>query len=242
MSFGGLHALMDLNLTLNPGEIKGLIGPNGSGKSTLFNVITGIYLPDRGNIRFMEKDLLRYKSHQRAMMGISRTFQNLQLFTDMTALENVLTGLHNLYAQDVMTYIFRIKKSGDIERKAVERAGELLQMVGMEAFADWPITDLSFAQQRLVEIARALAPEPKLLLLDEPASGIDPKMHEDLKEILKKIRDEKGVTIIHIEHIMAMVMGIADRVLVLNNGTPIFEGIPEEVQQNQKVKEVYLGT
>jgi ABC-type branched-subunit amino acid transport system ATPase component len=241
MSFGGLQALIKLNLTLEPGEIKGLIGPNGAGKSTVFNIITGIYPQDSGSIQFLGQNLDRFKSHQRASMGISRTFQNLQLFTDMTVLENILTGLHNIYTESLTTYLFRSKKTKATEKKARERAEELLQMVEMEAFAEWPVSELSFAQQRLVEIARALAPEPKLLLLDEPASGIDPKMHEGLKKILKKIREEKGVTIIHIEHIMSMVMDIADRVMVLNNGSALFEGTPAEVRENPKVQEVYLG-
>lgn len=242
ISFGGLQALLNVNLTLEPGEIKGLIGPNGSGKTTIFNVITGIYKPNSGSIHYLGKDLLQYKSHQRSSLGISRTFQNLQLFTDMTVLENVMTGFHNICLQSIMAYAFQIKKTKSVEKKVRERAEELLQMIGMDAYADWPISELSFAQQRLVEIARSLAPEPKLLLLDEPASGIDLKMHNELKKVLRNLRDKQGVTIIHIEHIMSMVMDIADRVMVLYNGTPIFEGLPQEVQQHARVQEVYLGT
>jgi len=240
-NFGGLSAIQDLNLSLEPGEIKGLIGPNGAGKSTVFNLITGIYPPEKGSISFMGKDILKYKSYERAAMGISRTFQNLQLFSDMTALENVLTGLHNIYYIDPFTYFFKKRTTRNTEHKAIQRAEEILQMVGMEDYFEWPIGDLSFAQQRLVEIARALATEPKLLLLDEPAAGIDPSMHEQLKKIFKSICNDKGVTIIHIEHIMSMVMDVADRVMVLFNGSAIYEGSPQEVKENDRVQECYLG-
>ncbi len=241
-SFGGLMALKDVNLVIEENEIRGIIGSNGAGKTTLFNMITRIYKPDRGRIDYMGKNLLAMKPHQLIEEGISRTFQNVELYYRMTVLENILVGLHTRIDSSFLSAAFRVPKSRREEKLAHERAIEALHFVGMDAFRDRIAFDLSFGQRRLVELARALVSKPTLLLLDEPAAGLSPQNVSALVNIIKKLRDELKITIILVEHVIKLVMGISDLVTVLNYGEVIAEGSAEEVKGDHRVHEAYLGS
>ena len=242
ISFGGLKALDSVAIEVEPGEIRGIIGPNGAGKTTLLNVICGIDPPDTGTVWLDGESINGLKTSQIADRGIGRTFQTTKLFKGMTVLENVMTGLHGKMGASPLAAAFGLRSVLREEAEAARRAREVLDFVRMLDFADEEATALSFGQQRLVEIARALVSEPEVLLLDEPAVGLSLTRVAKVDELLRRIRRERGVTILMIEHVIRLVMGVCDRITVLNSGRKIADGTAEEVMADAEVAEAYLGT
>ena len=241
MQFGGVVAIDNVALTVFPGEIRGLIGPNGAGKTTVFNVITGVYQPTAGDVRFEGTRINGMRRYRITRLGIARTFQNIRLFPEMTALDNVMVGADAHSRTSVPGALTRLPFTRREESESLGLARRWLEFMGLAPRADWPARSLPYGDQRRLEIARALATKPKLLLLDEPAAGFNPAEKQELASLIRRIRDE-GYTVLLIEHDMSLVMSVCDRINVLDFGKHIAEGTPEEVRNDERVIAAYLGT
>ncbi|HFH9837135.1 TPA: ABC transporter ATP-binding protein [Streptococcus suis] len=240
-NFGGLTAVGDVTMELHEGELVGLIGPNGAGKTTLFNLLTGVYEPSEGTITLAGKVLNGQAPSKIAALGLARTFQNIRLFKNMTVLENVLIGLGNHGKAHVFASFLRLPAFYKNEEELKAKAIELLKIFDLDGDADTLAKNLPYGQQRRLEIVRALATEPKILFLDEPAAGMNPQETAELTQLIRKIKDEFGITIILIEHDMSLVMEVTERIYVLEYGRLIAHGTPEEIRNNKRVIEAYLG-
>jgi len=239
-SFDGLKALSKISLEVKEMEILALIGPNGAGKTTFFNILSGIYLPSEGIIKFKDKDIIGLKPYQITESGIARTFQNIRVFPQMTILENILSGFFFKAKYTIFDCLFKTKRYKKEEEKGIELAYHIARFVGLENKGNELAKNLPYGEQKRLEIARALATKPSLLLLDEPTGGMNPKETGDMIELIRHIR-EGGISIILIEHDMKVVMNISDRIIVLDYGSKIAEGKPDEIRNNERVIEAYLG-
>ena len=241
IGFGGVTALDSVSLSVDAGEIRGIIGPNGARKTTLLNVVCGINRPTSGDVLLEGRSIAGLPTSAIAMRGLARTFQTSRLLGGMTVLENVMTGLHGRLSAEPWSAAFNLKRVREEERSAAARARDLLDFVDMRQVESYEASSLSFGQQRLVEIARALIADPIILLLDEPAVGLSVARVEELDRLLRRIRDERGIAVVMIEHVVQLVMGVCDRISVLNSGRKIAEGSADEICADPAVQEAYLG-
>ena len=241
ISFGGLHAVDDFHITIEKGQLYGLIGPNGAGKTTVFNLLTGVYKHDEGIIRLDGQDITGRSTIEVNMAGVARTFQNIRLFKNLSVLDNVKVGLHNHFRYSTLEGILRLPRYHKVEKEMNERAMELLKVFDLDGQADFLASNLPYGKQRELEIARALATQPKLLLLDEPAAGMNPNETQDLMKTIRFVRDNFDVSILLIEHDMKLVSGICEKLTVLNFGRVLAQGDTSEVLNNPEVITAYLG-
>lgn len=240
-SFGGLSAVLNVNFRIEEHELIALIGPNGAGKTTMFNLITGVYKPNEGNIIFKEQEIQGLPPYNICKKGIARTFQNIRLFNDLTVLENVKIALHKDVPYSLVSAILRLPSFHKGEQLIEEKALQLLELFNLKDKKDEIASSLPYGEQRRLEIARALATNPTLLILDEPAAGMNPNETNDLMNLIRRLKEEFGLTILLIEHDMSLVMGVCERIYVLDYGQIIAEGKPEEIRNNKRVIEAYLG-
>ena len=241
VKFGGLVAVDDVSFDIPTGGVVSLIGPNGAGKTTFFNVLTGLYKPTSGTVTFDDKNITAKPPHKIAQAGVARTFQNIRLFGLMTAEENVMVAMHSHLKSGIISTILGTKKQRTEERESKKTARELLEFVGIGNTADQFARNLSYGDQRRLEVARALALKPKILLLDEPTAGMNPQESKTFVDFVYRVRDEKDVSILLIEHDMSVVMKVSERITVLDRGQKIAEGTPAEIKSNKRVNEAYLG-